>query len=271
MSSKYFKHPLGTLAYRDTGDSEQAIVCLHSNSSSKDAFLCLEQNELLKRWRIIAVDLPGHGESSDSELGSEAYTIAGMATMINCLIEQLDCNCHALVGWSLGGHIAMEQAAQNPSITKLVLSGTPPAGPGAEELTEAFIPSEHMALTGKEVFNEHEALIYAAHTIGKKYLEFPNLVEAAVRADGKCRATMTENWGKSTAGTNQARFVKNWNGELAILQGEEDSFVSKSYLDQLLIKNLWRDAVQYIPNAGHAPMLDTPQQYCQLLADFLSE
>ncbi len=41
---------------------------------------------------------------------------------------------------------------------------TPPAG-GAD-MGEAFLPSEHMALTFAETFTDEEAAIYAAETLG---------------------------------------------------------------------------------------------------------
>ena len=71
-----------------------------------------------------------------------------------------------LVGWSLGGHIAIEAAAQGLPLAGIVISGTPPVGPGLEHMGDAFIPSESMGLTGKPDFTDEEVVAFANEGMG---------------------------------------------------------------------------------------------------------
>ena len=74
-------------------------------------------------WRSIAVDLPGHGHSSWDDGGDE---------MLSRLLTTLPAPASGsppvtLVGWSLGGQLALRAAALAPQgIARLVLIGTTP-------------------------------------------------------------------------------------------------------------------------------------------------
>lgn len=82
---------------------------------------------LCDRFRIVAVDLPGHGRSAwlpersclEEQAGQVAETVAAIATE------------YSLLGWSLGGQIALRLAA-GQVVQRLVLIATTPrfvAGP----------------------------------------------------------------------------------------------------------------------------------------------
>ena len=58
---------------------------------------------------------------------------------------------------------------------------------------------------------------------------------------------------------------------LAILHGEGDQFVNLAYLRQLSIPSLWRGSVQLIPEAGHAPHQETPDEFSELLQQFIAD
>jgi pimeloyl-[acyl-carrier protein] methyl ester esterase len=76
--------------------------------------------ELRDRFRMITVDLPGHGRS----LGSRPSTPAERAWLIHQTLAPVS-NRYALLGWSLGGQIALDLAAAIPGqIERLVLVAT---------------------------------------------------------------------------------------------------------------------------------------------------
>lgn len=84
---------------------------------------------LSARFRVIAVDLPGHGRSA---WDAGAITPAAQAWRVHETLSPLT-NRYALLGWSLGGQFALDLAAAMPSgIERLALIATTPrflAGP----------------------------------------------------------------------------------------------------------------------------------------------
>ncbi|HEV2364233.1 MAG TPA: alpha/beta fold hydrolase [Caulobacteraceae bacterium] len=76
-----------------------------------------------KGWRVIALDLRGHGES-DKPHEPAAYDRAEMAADIIRLADHLGLGRLALVGYSMGAHLAAATAADHPSrVEHLVLGG----------------------------------------------------------------------------------------------------------------------------------------------------
>src|ERR1700722_7525617 len=76
-----------------------------------------------KSFRMITVDLPGHGRSA---WNPKASTPAAQAWQIHAALESVSTR-YSLLGWSLGGQIALDLAAAVPgSVERLVLVATTP-------------------------------------------------------------------------------------------------------------------------------------------------
>ena len=67
---------------------------------------------LERRFRLIVPDLPGSGHSLPPH---DEYTIAGFAAALWKLMDHLQIAAPNIVGFSLGGAVALEMAAQRPS------------------------------------------------------------------------------------------------------------------------------------------------------------
>jgi len=79
--------------------------------------------ELSNRYRVIAVDLPGHGRS---DWEPNARTPAEQAWRVHETLAPIS-DRYSLLGWSLGGQIALDLAAAMPAqIERLVLVATTP-------------------------------------------------------------------------------------------------------------------------------------------------
>lgn len=86
--------------------------------------------ELAKAFRVIAVDLPGHGRSP---WNSKARTPAEQAWQVHATLASRS-DRYSLLGWSMGGQIAIDLAAAMPgSVERLVLVATTPRFAASED------------------------------------------------------------------------------------------------------------------------------------------
>lgn len=99
----------GNLNYKVEGSGE-TLVFIHGLSDSLLYWEVLAAG-LKNDYQIVRFDLPGHGES---ELGSEEMTIDSYVNDLAALLDGLDINDVNLIGFSLGGAIALDFALKYP-------------------------------------------------------------------------------------------------------------------------------------------------------------
>ena len=109
-----------SLAYRRSGAGEP-LVLLHALGSSRQAWDPVAP-ALARHFDVIAVDLPGFGESVP--LPGEPSP-AALATAVTGLLDELGIPKPHVAGNSLGGWVAIELARQRPLASVTLLS---PAG-----------------------------------------------------------------------------------------------------------------------------------------------
>lgn len=124
----------GTLAVSEVGSGEPSLLLIHGNSFCKKVWRHVLNSPLSKTHRIIAFDLPGHGESSNAPNPEQDYTQPGYARAAVELLTKLGAKEVVLFGWSLGGHIGIEMVPLAPEaglkVKGLMIVGTPPVGYG---------------------------------------------------------------------------------------------------------------------------------------------
>ncbi len=106
------------IAYLKIGDGKKIIMFIHGNYSSSCHFLPLFKI-MPKDYTIIAPDLRGYGDSSYK---NRFDTLDELALDIIELCDILKIKNIPVLGWSLGGGVAMKIAAKRPDIvSKLIL------------------------------------------------------------------------------------------------------------------------------------------------------
>ncbi len=94
--------------------------------------------ELSNSFRVITIDLPGHGRSP---WDPKARTPAEQAWQVHATLASRS-DRYSLVGWSLGGQIALDLAAAMPgSVDRLVLVGTTPRFAASEDWPHGMPPA----------------------------------------------------------------------------------------------------------------------------------
>jgi pimeloyl-ACP methyl ester carboxylesterase len=257
------------LSVSDSGGDGPSVLFIHGNSSCKEIFSKQFSEPVAAKYRFLAADLPGHGASGRAQGDvRQAYTIPGIAGALIELLQTLGAEESVLVGWSLGGHIAIEMMARLPRLRGLLLSGTPPVPKTPQALGEAFLPNPAMGLAGKAEFTEEEARAYCNAVYGENVEAFQ--LEAVRHTDGRAREAVFAGF-LSGLGVDQKATVEGLDKPVAIINGKNEPLVNNAFLEKLNYRNLWGGKVHLLEHGGHVPFWYTAEQFNPLLAGFLGK
>jgi pimeloyl-ACP methyl ester carboxylesterase len=98
----FFLFRNGRIHYSDKGKGA-IVVLLHGYLESSEVWNGFEE-KLAAEFRVISVDLPGHGQS---DVYGETHTMEFMATAVKELLENLGVKKAFLTGHSLGGYVTL--------------------------------------------------------------------------------------------------------------------------------------------------------------------
>ena len=102
----------------DGPDEGPPIVFVHSTRLCHTMWRA-QMDDLCDTYRVVALDLPGHGRLAD-----RPFTVAGASDAVATAIEEAAGGHAVVVGLSLGGYVAMDLAARRPELVRgLVLAG----------------------------------------------------------------------------------------------------------------------------------------------------
>ncbi|MDQ7018553.1 MAG: alpha/beta hydrolase [Robiginitomaculum sp.] len=250
------------------GTAPKTLVFLHGNSGCKDVFFKQFLHFKNTHFSALAIDLPGHGQSDNACTPETTYTIPGYADLIAKLIKALGIRAYILIGWSLGGNIALEMAGAGNAAKGLMIFGAPPVGPGMENIDKAYLPATFETAIGNSQATKDDIMAYVRSIYGTLDPIPETFYQCALRTEGKARQIMVEHWMGGNDGYNQYQTAAQWENPICVVHGEQDPFVSLEYLTTLPWRNLWRDKIFTRANCGHAPFIEAPAYFNTLLEEF---
>ena len=110
---KQLVHKNTKISYTDEGKGT-AVVLLHGFLENKGMWRAFIP-ELSKKFRIITIDLLGHGET---ECLGYIHSMEDQADMVHAVLHELKIRKAVLIGHSLGGYIALAFAELYPDYMK---------------------------------------------------------------------------------------------------------------------------------------------------------
>ncbi|MUV38260.1 Haloacetate dehalogenase [Lentibacillus sp. JNUCC-1] len=243
------------LYYEDEGQG-QPIVLLHGLTGSH-LMLRAEQARFQSEYRVVALDARGHGKSDKPE----SYTLNDHIEDVLALINYLKLDNVVLLGMSMGTYVAQGVAIQAPEkVDKIILvSGAAHGDTSSTEGLMARHADELEGLTFEEQMGEMAPHIFHdLDAVGAWLADMPSGLTA-----------------KQQEAAAAALSKYDFRPDLATVT--VPVLVISGRHDGLNPPGQGKEIADHIPNAkfvvfensGHAPNVEEPEAYFQLVDDFL--
>lgn len=253
---------------RESAGKGFPLLMIHGSGASKDVFARQFAMPMAERHRFVAIDLPGHGESTDAVVPAESYTIHGFSLAVGEVLDKLGIAECAVYGWSLGGHVGIELLSWNKAVAGLMITGTPPIPRGPFGMLRGFQTHRDVFLASKPVFTDEEAQRFAK--VCYAGTGAPEFVDGIKRADGRARKILTGGMWRGH-GADQKRTLEETDVPVAVINGAEEPFARLGYVSSIDYGNLWDHKCYALEGLGHAPFWQSPETFNPLLERFVAD
>lgn len=109
----FFHHSSGKIFYTDNGNGVPVIL-IHGYLETSEIWKEFAEG-MQKRFRVITVDLPGHGRS---DIFGEVHSMELMADAVNGLLISLETESVFMIGHSMGGYVTMAFVDKYPEMLR---------------------------------------------------------------------------------------------------------------------------------------------------------
>lgn len=266
------------LAYIDTPGEGTPILLVHGMGSNADTWADLPQRLSARGFRALAVDLPGHGESSR---GPGDYSLGSLASTLRDLLDHLGIERVHLVGHSLGGGVSLQFMYQFPNrVDLLVLESS--GGLGVETfaaLRAASLPGSELVikwaindktLRGAAWLGERlDRVGISPHVLSPRALETVSWLSEPDRRSAFLATlrSVVKPSGQAVSALDKLHLLEG--SRVLIVWGDKDPMIPMKHGHDAHAA-LEGSRLVIFPGAAHEPHLHDPDRFADLLVDHVS-
>ncbi|PLR97679.1 intracellular short-chain-length polyhydroxyalkanoate depolymerase [Bacillus sp. T33-2] len=281
-----------TIAYRKRAGGEKKVLLIHGNmTSSKHWDLLIDAMDA--EYKIFALDMRGFGESS---YDVPVLSIKDFADDVRMFVDAIGLQGFAAIGWSTGGAVAMQFAADHPGYCdKLVLlasastRGYPFYGTTAEGVPD--LNDRYKSYEDIKGDQSRTAAIQSAYDTGNRDLlkavwntliythnqpepaHYEEYVDDMMTQRNLAEVYHSLNTFNISGahngllkGTNQ---VQDIDIPVLVLRGERDLVITKEMADEIIEDFDGRARFVELKDCGHSPLVDDLDQLRNVITEFL--
>jgi 3-oxoadipate enol-lactonase len=252
------------LYYEDPNPSgNPAVLLLHGLGATHESWAFQVPGLIAENYRVIIPDLRGFGQST---YGGRSHTIGDMAADVIALMDAKELTSAHIVGISMGGAIALQLACAYPDrVQRLVLVNTfaqlrPRSMKGFLYFASRFVLVHTVGLSTQARFVTQRLLPNPGQELLRQAL-----LDQILQSDPRgYRATM-----RALAHFNCIDCLPHIKNKTLIVSGEQDLTVPLP-VQRLLAEKIPSACHIVISGAGHAVTGEKPEEFNQVLIQFLS-
>jgi len=263
------------VAYLDAGRGE-TLLLIHGMAGSCTTWQGVLPT-LSAKYRVIAPDLPGHGESAKPR---GDYSLGAFAAWLRDLLNELGVDRVTVIGQSLGGGVALQFAYQHPErCDRLVLIGSGGLGPdvnwtlrvlsapGAELLLPIIAPQPVLD-AGNKVRRWLAGLGIESARLDEMWSSYSSLSDRETRqAFLRTLRSVVDYHGQAVSALNRLYLSSALPTQL--IWGDRDNIIpiAHGYAAHEAIEGSRLDVLSGV---GHFPHAEAPGAVAKIIDDFVS-
>jgi pimeloyl-ACP methyl ester carboxylesterase len=266
MATQFLDVPGGRIAYDDQS-SGPLVVCVPGMGDVRGEYRFLASQLVAASYRVVTVDLRGHGESS---VGWPDYGKPAIGGDIVALIRQLDAGPARIIGTSYAAGAAVCAAAQAPELVAgLVLVGAFVRDHGSvlqQRLNRALYAILFADPWGATMWRNYVPRLYPTHR-PEDFAAYLAALSANLRQSGRMHAFRRMMATSSTATEAALTSVR---APALVLMGTRDPDFKSPEHEAAWIASQVHGTVQLIDGAGHYPHAELPDATGRAILAFLA-
>ncbi len=240
----------------DAGEGAPAFMLIHGFGGTLESWSML-QSDLARGRRVIAFDLPGHGDSS---VALTDWSLEEMARTVVELMDALDLPSAHLVAHSLGGAIAILAAAAAPGrVLSLTLLASAGFGPDIDRAyIDDFIKAKRRRDLAPVVAKLFSHSRFATTAMVERILRMKRIDGAEAALKGIAEAVFPS--GRQVRADLAAVLAATGLPAQAIW-GEEDRIIPVAHASKIGTRVV-------LAAAGHMPQIEQAGEVARIVRDF---
>ena len=243
----------GQFKFIETGKGSEVLLLLHGLFGALSNFEGIIQH-FSERYNVVVPILPIF------ELPIRQVSVSGLVDHVTHFVEYKSFDKVNVLGNSLGGHITLLYALSNPDkINSLILTGS--SGLFENSLGSTFPKRGNYDFIRKKT----EATFYNTDVATKELVDevydIVNDRNKAIRVIATAKSALRHNLG------DKLHQIK---APTLLVWGQQDS-VTPAFVGEKFNELIEGSKLVFVDECGHAPMMEKPSVFNNILEEFLSE
>lgn len=261
MTTHYLQHLHGQIAYEESG-SGPLVVCLPSMGDLRAEYRFLTPQLVAAGYRVVSVDVRGHGESSTAW---PDYSVGAIGSDLVALLRALNAGPATVIGASMAAGAAVWAAAEAPELVAgLVLIGPFVRGGGAwlGNLAFGLLFSRPW---GPTMWGWYYAMLYPTRKPAD-FAPYTAALRANLQKPGRLEALQQMLFASKAASAARLPQV---NTPTLVLMGSKDPDFKQPAVEAQWVADQLHGHYTMIEKAGHYPHAEMPAVTGPLVLAFL--
>ena len=235
--------------------SGDTLVLVHGFLGAKEIFNDV-LDELTEKYDVIAVDLPGHGQS---KVERESYSVYDYAREVSEVLRHENISSATWLGHSLGGYIVLAALEKNIfPINKAILAYSTDVCDSEEQKEKRMSQQLEISKIGVKQFVDQLIGAFFSDNAKKETIDFARNIAYQASEEGLIIALES-----MKNRSNQHNLIEQLTIPLLVVEGSLDKIVKP-------IKTTNPNILKIETNTAHLGMLEDPQSFSKAIHQFMS-